>query len=55
MEVHSDDLDYEVQNDEDPFSFMGYGVNAYFDFLRSLANLFFMMTVFSIPLFIIYS
>jgi hypothetical protein len=33
---------------------LGYGVNAYFDILQALAKMFVILTIVSIPLFVIY-
>ena len=40
---------------EDPFLILGFGVNSYFDFLLALSRMFLVITVFSLPLMIIYS
>jgi len=34
---------------------LGYGVNAYFNILKYLGIMFFMISLFSIPIFVIYS
>lgn len=39
---------------EDPFLMAGYGVNAYFNVLDNFKIMFMMITLFSLPLFIIY-
>jgi len=45
----------ENEIDADPFLILGYGVNAYFDILESLSSMFFMITIFAIPIFLIYA
>jgi len=55
LDAPCNDDDSNLNNPHDPFDYLGYGVNAYFDFLISLSNLFWMMTIFSIPLYLIYS
>ena len=45
----------EGEIDADPFLILGYGVNAYFDILESLSSMFFMITIFAIPIFMIYA
>jgi hypothetical protein len=42
------------ENIDDPFLQLGYGVNAYYQILASLAKMFFWMFLFCIPLFYIY-
>ena len=40
--------------DDEPFVMLGYGVNAYFNILKYLGIMFFMITLFSIPIYTIY-
>lgn len=40
---------------DDPYLAAGYGVNSFFDILKSLAMMFFFMSLFAIPVYIIYS
>lgn len=39
---------------EDPFLLLGYGVNAYFDILFQLFNIFVLITIFCIPIYYLY-
>ena len=39
----------------DPYLVLGYGVNAYMDIVLSFAKMFMVLTVSSIPLYIVYS
>ena len=39
----------------EPFLFLGYGVNAYFDLMLSLTYMFIAITIFSIPAYYAYS
>lgn len=41
--------------EDEPFVMLGYGVNAYFNILKYLGIMFFMISLFSIPIFVIYS
>ena len=45
--------DKEVQ--EDPYLLLGFGVNSYFDVMLDLMKMFSVITIFLIPLFVIYS
>jgi len=40
---------------EDPFLLLGYGVNAYLDILHQLFNCFCLVTIFCIPIYILYA
>lgn len=40
---------------DDPFLYLGYGVNAYFNTMLNLAKMFAMITLFVIPLYMVYS
>ena len=40
---------------EDPYLILGYGINAYYDILYSLCCMFIWITIFSIPVYYIYS
>jgi len=40
---------------EDPFLYLGYGVNAYFNVMLNLSKMFGMITLFVIPLYMVYS
>jgi hypothetical protein len=40
--------------EDEPFVMLGYGVNAYFNILKYLGVMFFMITLFSIPIYSIY-
>jgi hypothetical protein len=41
--------------EDEPFVMLGYGVNAYFNILKYLGIMFFMISLFSIPIYTIYS
>jgi hypothetical protein len=45
----------EEQLKEDPFLILGYGINAFFDILLSLCIMFISITIFSLPIYYIYS
>lgn len=45
----------EGEIDADPFLILGYGINAYFDILESLSSMFTIITIFAIPMFLIYA
>lgn len=51
MEIPATDLEIE----EDPFLRLGFGMNSYYKLLRQLAVLFFMLSIFTMPLMFIYS
>jgi len=40
---------------EDPFLYLGYGVNAYFNTMLNLSKMFCMITLFVLPLYAVYS
>lgn len=40
---------------ENPFLYLGYGVNAYFNIMLNLSKMFAMITLFCIPLYAVYS
>lgn len=40
---------------DEPFLLLGFGINAYFDILQSLSYMFLMISLFAIPVFLIYS
>jgi len=40
---------------DDPFLYLGYGVNAYFNTMLNLSKMFAMITLFVIPLYMVYS
>jgi hypothetical protein len=40
---------------ENPFLYLGYGVNAYFNVMLNLSKMFAMITLFCIPLYMVYS
>jgi hypothetical protein len=42
------------ENLKDPYLVLGYGVNAYYQILASLAKMFFWVFIFSLPLFYVY-
>lgn len=44
----------EEQLIEDPFLILGYGINAYFDMMRELAQMFLIITLFFIPVYMWY-
>jgi len=41
--------------EEDPFLRLGYGMNAYYVLLRQLATMFILLSLFTLPLMVIYS
>ncbi len=45
----------EAQLIQDPFLILGYGVNAYFDVMKSLAWMFFFITLFCLPLYYMFA
>ena len=51
MEIPPTDLDI----DKDPFLRLGFGMNSYYKLLRQLSVLFFMLSIFTMPLMIMYS
>jgi hypothetical protein len=53
MDLKISKADMEIQ--EDPFLLLGYGMNAYFDVLISLSRMMLAITLFSIPIFVIYA
>ena len=48
-------LDPIIENKNEPYLVLGYGANAYFDILHSLAKMFFWLFIFAIPLYMIYN
>ena len=52
-EAKEDDRDSESES-EDEFKVLGFGINAYFDIILSLTKMCLCITLFCIPLFIIY-
>ena len=48
------DLKFPKEDISDPYVILGYGVNAYYQILESLAKMFFCIFLFTIPLFVIY-
>lgn len=48
------DLKAPHENLDEPYIVLGYGVNAYYQILASLAKMFFWIFVFTIPLLVIY-
>jgi hypothetical protein len=40
---------------QDPYLILGYGINAFFEILLQLVNMFLVITVFCIPLYVGYS
>ena len=45
---------YSDQSREDPFLILGYGVNAYIEILTSFSYMFLAITIFVIPVYLIY-
>lgn len=48
------DLKFPKEDLSDPYLVLGYGVNAYFQILASLARMFFWVFIFTLPMFYIY-
>lgn len=48
------DLKFPKEDLSDPYIVLGYGVNAYFQILASLARMFFWVFIFALPMFYIY-
>lgn len=46
---------YEEEINNDPFILLGYGINAYFDIMISLAYMCVCITIFMLPVFILYA
>lgn len=52
------ELGIQIPHDEsadDPYLVLGYGVNAYFEVLASLTKMFLIISLFSLPMFVIYA